>query len=65
MVCNVFVNIGNGLVFECKVTSKAFPRLGHCKSKLNLEYNLHVEIVLLIHQYDLNTSFSEKEFKMN
>ena len=65
MVCNVFVNIGNGLVFECKVTSKAFPRLGHCKSKLNLEYNLHVEIVLLIHQQDLNTSFSEKEFKMN
>ena len=64
MVCNVFVNIGNRLVFECKVTSKAFPRFGHCKSKLNLEYNLHVEISRTIHQYDLNTSFGEKEVRI-
>ena len=64
MVCNVFVNIGNRFVFECKVTSKAFPQLGHNDSKLNLEYNLHVEIVLMIHQQDLNTSFGKKEFRI-
>jgi len=51
-------------VFECKVTSKAFPR-SHYDSKLNLEYNHHVEIIRTIHQYDLNTSFGEKELENN